>query len=144
MYNYSNQCKIYYMILFLYEFSCMLENKYIKKNDIILYRFYHPKYDKIHDLTILYCLFNIQIYIYFNKNFNKYKIYKDNILISDTVIYNSRENISIKPVSNIVFLDNYNVVNDLVMYNCGKINHKNVFINHEYDFKASRLDKKIE
>ena len=43
---YNNKLQFQYLTYLLYKHAILLYNKYINKKDIILYNFYHKKYDK--------------------------------------------------------------------------------------------------
>ena len=139
-----------YIIILIYTHANILHNKYVKKNDIILYTVNCNKYDKIHDLTIIYYLFNIQIHTYRNKetNYKRYIIYKDNIKISDIVFIKEIpiNNKKIQLVLHLVFLDNLNNQNQIIVYNCGILIHENFFISHIYNFLSHRrnYNKRLE
>ena len=138
---YNNRLQFQYMLYLLYKQSILLENKYIKKKDIILYNFYHKNYDKSNDLHITYCILDIQIYTFINRktNFKKHIVYKDKIIISSiSTINDDPIDNKINIISSIVFLDNLKIVNYLDIYNCGIIIHKNAFINHIYNFMNER------
>lgn len=130
------------IIYFLYTYCNILYNKYIRKNDIILYTTNCKKYDKIHDLIIIYCIFNIQIHTYRNmeKKYKRNIIYKDNIKLSDVSFINEipingkENNIEL----HIVFLDNLYITNQLIIYNCGILIHENFFISHIYNYLSNR------
>ena len=99
-----------FIIYLIYTHANILHNKYVKKNDIILYTVNCNKYDKIHDLTIVYYLFNIQIYSYRNKktNYKRNIIYKDNIKLSDITFIKEIpiNNKKMQIILHLVFLDN--------------------------------------
>ena len=128
------------IIYFLYTYIIILHNKYVKKNDIILYTVHCNKYDKIHDLTIVYYLFDIQIYTYSSKDYKRHIIYKDCIKISDSTYIKeipiNNEKIQIK--LHMIFLDELNIINQIIIFNCGIIIHENFFISHIYNFLAIR------
>jgi len=144
MFNYQllfyNLRLITYYMFHLYN---IVRRKYIIKSDILLLKYNFKKYDKIHDLHILYCTFNIQIYTYTSTNYSKYLIYKDGNLISDLVIKdkNILNNKKIEIVSNILFIDNLNLFNNLSIYNCGIICHQNIFLKHYYNYQGERRDE---
>jgi hypothetical protein len=133
-----------YIIILIYTHANILHNKYVKKNDIVLYTVNCNKYDKIHDLTIVYYLFNIQIHTYRNnkKNYKRHIIYKDSIKLSDVTFIkeipiNKKK---IQVILHLLFLDNLSNQNKLIVYNCGIIVHENFFISHIYNFLSYRRD----
>jgi hypothetical protein len=136
--SYCLKCIIY----FIYIHANILHHKYVKKNDIVLYTVNCNKYDKIHDLTIVYYLFNIQIHTYRNKktNYRRNIIYKDNIKLSDITFIKeipiNREKIQI--VLHLIFLDELQNQNQIIIYNCGILIHENFFISHIYNFLSHR------
>ena len=130
-----------FIIYSMYTHANILHNKYVKKNDIILYTLNCNKYDKIHDLTIVYYLFNIQIHTYRNikTNYKRHIIYKDSVKLSDVTFIKERPvNNKIQIVLHLIFLDDLNNQNQLIIYNCGILIHENFFISHIYNFLSHR------
>lgn len=148
MYEISYNLK--YIICLLYIHAKILHNKYVKKNDIILHTVNCNQYDKINDLTIIYYLFNIQIYTYINKkiDYKRNIIYKDNIKLSDITFIKEIpiNNKKIEMVLHLVFLDDLSNKNQIILYNCGILIHENFFISHIYNFLSNRrnYNKRLE
>lgn len=139
-----------YIIYFIYIHANILHNKYVKKNDIVLYTVNCNKYDKIHDLIIVYYLFNIQIYTYRNKktDYKRHIIYKDNVKLSDVTFLKEIpiQHEKIQIVLHLIFLDDLNNQNQIIIYNCGILIHENFFISHIYNFLSHRRNhnKRLE
>ena len=53
---------------------------------------------------------------------------------------NTENNDKIEIVRSIIFLDELNVINTLVIYNCGIIIHYNDHMNHIYNYMGNRRD----
>ena len=138
------------IIYLIYIHANILHNKYVKKNDIVLYTVNCNKYDKIHDLTIVYYLFNIQIHTYRNKktNYKRNIIYKDNVKLSDITFIKEipANNKTIQIILYLVFLDDLNNRNQIIVYNCGILIHENFFISHIYNFLSYKrnYNKRLE
>lgn len=139
-----------YIIYLIYLHVTILHYKYVKKNDIVLYTVNCNKYDKIHDLTIIYYLFNIQIYTYRDKKtgYKRNIIYKDNIKLSDITFIKEIpiNNKKIEIILYLVFLDELSIKNQIILYNCGILIHENFFISHMYNFLSYRrnYNKRLE
>jgi hypothetical protein len=139
MTDYYILCQIQYILLFLIYLNERLFYKYIKNKDIILNYLHILNYDKFHSLYILYILFNIQIYTIKSANKRIINIFHENKKISTMVIKNEKPiNESIKSILSLYYLDKYNIVNLLEIYNCGIIIHKNNLFNHIYNYLGER------
>lgn len=131
-----------YIMIFIYNCSVILHNKYVKKNDIVLYVSKCNKYDKIHDLVIVYYLFNIQIHTYINKNKDYKRIitYQNSNKLSDIIFINNLpiDDKKIQIVLEFIFIDDLDIINKITIYNSGILFHENFFIHHVYNFSALR------
>ena len=134
-------------LIFWYLFNTYkkLINKYRLNNDILRNSYYILKYDKIHDLYVFEYPFNIKINVFINEKENTLFIYiyfnnqqKSKLVIKDNKIINNEQH---KIIINIDYLDNYNIINKLIVYNCGMVVHKNILINHFYNYKGIKRDK---
>lgn len=144
--NYDLYIKLTYILCTLYCILKDIENKYIIGGNIIIFNTVCKKYDKIHDLYILFCIFNIKILTYRSKNYIKYITYMNEELISElTVINNEPVNKKIEIIRTIIFIDDINIINTLIIFNCGIIIHYNNYINHIYNYIGNRRTiEKIE
>jgi hypothetical protein len=134
-------------IIFWYLFNTYkkLINKYRLNNDILRNSYYILKYDQIHDLYVFEYVFNIKINVYINNKENTIFIYiyfnnqqKSKLVIKDNKIINNEQH---KIILNIDYLDNYNIFNKLIVYNCGMVVHKNILINHFYNYKGIKRNQ---
>jgi hypothetical protein len=50
------------------------------------------------------------------------------------------KNKKIEILRTIIFIDNINIINTLIIYNCGIIIHYNCYINHIYNYMGFRRD----
>jgi hypothetical protein len=139
------QFQLLCIILYVSYIYNKLLMKYKQNNDILLNSYYIYQYDKIHDLYILEYRFNIKIYTYINTKSNiiYIDIYHDDIkksglLIKDNkILYDKQSQI----ILTINYLDNYNIANQIKIYNCGIVYHKNFMINNYYNYKGSKRNK---
>jgi hypothetical protein len=135
--------QLQYIILYLIYLCERLTFKYINQKDIILNDFNIILYDKFHSLFILYIILNIQIYTITNKNnLRIIHIYHENKKISSLSIYNEKpiNNIN-KIVLTLYYLDKYNIINLLEIYNCGVIKHSNNYFMHYYNYLGNKREE---
>jgi hypothetical protein len=135
--------QLQYIILYLIYLCERLTFKYINQKDIILNDVNIILYDKFHSLFILYIILNIQIYTITNKNnLRIIHIYHENKKISSLSIYNEKpiNNIN-KIVLTLYYLDKYNIINLLEIYNCGVIKHSNNYFMHYYNYLGNKREE---
>lgn len=139
MIDYFTIIQIQYILLVCIYLIEKLYFKYILNKDIILNKLIYLNYDKINSLYILYLTFNIEIhtiqskdkrniFIYFNKN----KI--SNVIIKNEKIINNK----IFIILSLEYLDKYNFINLLEIYNCGIIAHTSMLFKHFYNYIGDR------
>lgn len=136
-----------FVIYYIYNILENIQNKYINGNCIIVYNIICEKYDSIHDLYVTQCIFDIKILTFKTKNFIKYLIYMNNCKISDLTLINNNiiDNNKIIILRTIIFMDELNLINTLIVFNCGIIIHYNDHINHIYNYMGYRRNiKKIK
>jgi len=140
--NYDILLKLTYVFYNLYSILLKIENKYIKGNSLILYNTLCKNYDNIHDLYILHCIFDIKILTYKSKFYIKYITYMNEKLMSEFTVVNniSINNTKIEILRTIIFIDEINIINTLIIFNCGIIIHYNCYINHIYNYMGFRRD----
>lgn len=143
MYNiYSIYPLLLQVLCYCCDILCKLEIKYVNSNSIIMLKSISEKYDNIHSIYELSCIFNIKIVTYTSKNFIKNKIYINNNNISELTIIKQGANKSIhnkiKVLQTLFFLDDLDTINTLILYNCGIIIHSNFHINHIYNYMGHR------
>lgn len=131
-------CVLYY----IYHILEQINNKYINGNSIVILHTFCKQYDAIHDLHIISCIFNIKILTFASKKKLKYMTYMNGCKISEINFINNIpiNNDKIEIVRSIIFLDELNVINTLVIYNCGIIIHYNDHMNHIYNYMGNRRD----
>lgn len=117
--------------------------KYIENNDILLRHYHIKKYDSIHDIYNLDYIFNINIRTIINTKLNLVyiDIFHNDEKKSELVIINNNKIINnqiVKIILSLQYLDNYNFINQINIYNCGIIEHKNFLVHHFYNFKGMR------
>ena len=135
MIDYYTLCQLQYiLIIFIYLYE-KLTLKYITNKDIILNNLNVYKYDKIHSLYILYLILDIQIYTICQDNNRIIYIYYKKEKISSLYIKNEKpyNNIN-KIILSLHYLDKYNIINILDIYNCGIIIHSTKFFKHIYNY----------
>jgi hypothetical protein len=140
----------YELIIRFQNFICLLIYlleklifKYILNNDIIIKLFNIKNYDKIHSMSILYLIFNIQIYTFKYLKNRIIKIYYNNEKISDVLIEKEiNKNNKNKIVLKFIYLDQYNFINHLEIYNCGVIYHHTNMFTHTYNYLGNRREEK--
>ena len=129
------KCFICFLIFILEKFIF----KYYTCKDIIQKIFYVSKYDKIHSVSILYLVFDIKIYTIQYLTNRIIKIYYNKEKVSDTFISNENNLTNInKIVLSFVYLDQYNFINLLEIYNCGIIYHYTKLFTHIYNYLGNR------
>lgn len=113
--------------------------KYITCKDIIKKFLNIDKYDKIHSLTILYIIFDIEIYTITYLYNRIITIYYNKKKISEIII-NNEVNITNtnKPILSLYYLDQYHFINLLEVYNCGIIYHYTTLFTHIYNYLGDR------
>ena len=144
---YSIYPLILQVVCYCYDILCKLEIKYNNSSSILLHKSIYEKYDNIHNLYELTCLFNIKILSFSSKNFVKIKIYVENNKISDISFINNKpiNYKQIEVLQRLYFLDDLFVINTLILYNCGIIIHSNIHINHIYNYMGHKRNiKRLE
>ena len=87
--NYDIIIKLSYICYNLYNILLKIENTYIKGNSFILYNTLCNNYDNIHDLYILYFMFDIKILTYRSKFYIKYITYMNEKFMSELTFVNN-------------------------------------------------------
>jgi hypothetical protein len=129
-----------YIIYYLYHILEKINNKYINGNSVVILYTFCKQYDSIHNLHIMSCIFNIKIFTFTSDKYIKYIIYTDKSKISEITFINNKivNNNKIEIIRTIIFIDELNLINTLVFYNCGVIIHQNDHINHIYNYMGHR------
>lgn len=137
---YSIYKQLAYIIYYLYHILEQIDNKYIKRSSVVILHTLCKNYDNIHDLHILSCIFNIKILTFISKKYIKYKIYINECKLSEITFINYKpiNNSKIEIVRTIIYIDDLNIINTLIVYNCGIIIHYNDHFNHIYNFMGNR------
>lgn len=131
--------QIQYFICFIIYILEKLTFKYILNKDIIVNFLNIIKYDKLHSLFILYIIFNIQIYTIQKDDTKIIHIYYQNKKVSSLILKNEIPiNSKNKIVLTFYYLDKYNIINSLEIYNCGVINHTTKLFKHIYNYLGNR------
>lgn len=142
MFDYLTLYQVQYILIILIYLNERLEFKYIKNKDILLNKLLIQKYDKKHSLSILYLLFNIQIYTITESNKRIIYIYYENAKLSKSIIINEKIiDDSIKVVLSLYYLDKYYITNLLEIYNCGIVTHTNYLFKHSYNYMGIRREE---
>jgi|Laugresu1bdmlbdd_1035124.scaffolds.fasta_scaffold00028_35 hypothetical protein len=139
MINYVLIYKIQYIICLIIYLLEKLIFKYHKHKDIFKKLLYIDKYDNIHSVSILYLIFDIQIYTLKILSDRLITIYYEKSKISNVFIKNE-ENMTTdnKIILSIIYLDQYNFINYLKVYNCGIIYHYTNMFTHIYNYLGER------
>lgn len=131
--------QIQYLICIIVYLVERLHIKYILNKDIILNFLNIIKYDKLHSLFILYVIFDIQIYTLVYNNIKVIHTYYQKKKISSLILKNEiPQNEINKIILTFYYLDKYNIINYLEVYNCGIINHSTNFFKHVYNYLGNR------
>ena len=139
MINYEILYQIQYFLLYIIYLLEKLTCKYILNKDIIVNFLNIIKYDKIHSLFILYVIFDIQIYTIENNNTKIIHTYYQKKKISSIVLKNEMPLNEInKIILTFYYLDKYNIIHSLEIYNCGIINHSTKLFKHIYNYMGNR------
>lgn len=141
MIDYYTLCQLQYILIFFIYLYEKLTLKYITNKDIILNDLFIKKYDKEHSLYILYLILDIQIYTITNNYKRIINIYYNKNKISTLAIIDE------KPVANqnkiiltLYYLDKYNIINILEVYNCGIVLHSTKLFKHIYNYVGHKRE----
>lgn len=131
-----------YVLYYLYNILEQINNKYINGNSIVILHTLCKQYDTIHDLHIISCIFNIKILTFTSKKYVKCIIYMNECKLSEITFIDNNpiNNSKIEIVRSIIFIDELNIINTLIIYNCGIIIHYNDHMNHIYNYMGNRRD----
>ncbi len=132
----------YFICLLIYILEKFIY-KYLICEDIIKKCLYVEKYDNIHNLSILYLLFNIEIHTIYNIKKRFIQIFYNKELISNICIIDEKNIVNDnKIILSFLYLDQYYFTNILQIYNCGVFYHSNSLFTHVYNYLGNRRCEK--